>query len=312
MSDFFLRFELPITEFIINHNHKLTFIGSCFSDEISNYAKNSGFQVLSNPFGTIYNPISIAKNLLDALSDNVNVSVLQRDELYFSWDASTKISAKSESELEQLILTKNTSLKDHLAQPGFLFITFGTAFIYRLKEDNRYVANCHKQPSQLFEKELTSAEEILSIWKILIDKLERFNPSLKIVFTISPVRHIRDGIIENNRSKARLIHAVEKLTELNDVEYFPSYEIVLDELRDYRFFKEDRIHPSEEASSYIWQRFSDLYLNDQTKKDVAEFIKVRKRLAHKSEKPVKLDTNTLKSIQYLENKFPWVRWNVEK
>lgn len=312
MSDFFLRFELPKTEFTINHTHKLTFIGSCFSDEISNYAIDSGFQVLSNPFGTIYNPISIAKNLLHALTDYVDVSVLKRDELYFSWDASTKISAISKSELKQIILARNTSLKKHLAQPGFLFVTFGTAFIYKLKKENQYVANCHKQPSQLFVKELSSVENIVHLWKELIENLRLYNPELKVIFTVSPVRHIRDGIIENNRSKARLIHSVEKLTELNDVEYFPSYEIVLDELRDYRFFKEDRIHPSEEASSYIWQRFSDLYLNDQTKKDVAEFIKVRKRLAHKSEKPVNLDTNTLKSIQYLENKFPWVRWNVEK
>ena len=312
MGDFFLRFDLPKSEFTINHTHKLTFLGSCFSDEISKKALESGFQVLSNPFGTIYNPISIAKNLLDALSDNVNVSVLKRDELYFSWDASTKISAKSESELEQLILTKNTSLKDHLAQPGFLFVTFGTALIYKLKEQNRYVANCHKQPSQLFKKELVEVDEVVDIWTNLIEKLQRFNPNLKIVFTVSPVRHIRDGIIENNRSKARLIQTVEKLTELNDVEYFPSYEIVIDELRDYRFFKEDRIHPSEEATKYIWIRFSDLYFDDQTKKDVVEIFKVRKRLAHRTEKSVDLDTNTLKSIQYLENQFPWVCWNVEK
>jgi hypothetical protein len=174
------------------------------------------------------------------------------------------------------------------------------------------VANCHKQPSQLFDKELTSVEEILSIWKDLIEKLQQFNPNLKIVFTVSPVRHIRDGIIENSRSKARLIQVVEKLTELKQVEYFPSYEIVLDELRDYRFFKEDRIHPSAEATKYIWKRFSDLYFDDQTKKDVDEFLKVRKRLAHKAEKSFALDENTLKSIKYLENQFPWVRWNVEK
>lgn len=312
MSDFFLRFDLPKSEFTINHTHKLTFLGSCFSDEISKKALESGFQVLSNPFGTIYNPISIAKNILDALNGNTTISFLQRDEMYYSWDASTKIAAKSKSEAEQIILSKNNNLREHIGLPGFLFVTFGTAFIYKLKEQNRYVANCHKQPSQLFEKELVGVDEVVDIWTNLIEKLQRFNPNLKIVFTVSPVRHIRDGIIENNRSKARLIQAVEKLTELNDVEYFPSYEIVIDELRDYRFFKEDRIHPSEEATKYIWKRFSDLYFDHQTKKDVVEIYKVRKRLAHRTEKYVDLDTNTMKSIQYLENQFPWVRWNVEK
>jgi hypothetical protein len=164
----------------------------------------------------------------------------------------------------------------------------------------------------LFEKEISSVEKIAEIWQEVLTKLRQTNPKLKVVFTVSPVRHIRDGIIENNRSKARLLQVVETLTELNDVEYFPSYEIVIDELRDYRFFKEDRIHPSEEATKYIWKRFSDLYFDDQTKKDVIEIFKVRKRLAHRTEKYVELDMNTLKSMQHLENEFPWVRWNVDK
>lgn len=312
MSDFFLRFDLPKSELTINHTHKLTFIGSCFSEEISKYAIESGFQVLSNPHGTIYNPISIAKNLLDSIEGNTNISLLHRDNFFYSWDASTKISAKSKIDLEHLIFDRNNYLKGQLSSPGFLFITFGTAFTYKLKGENRYVANCHKQPNQLFEKEMINVDVILKIWRELIDKLRHFNPDLKIIFTVSPVRHVRDGIIENSRSKARLIQVVEKLTELNQVQYFPSYEIILDELRDYRFFKEDRIHPSEEAIKYIWNRLSSFYFDEQTKKYVDEFLKVNKRLTHRVEKSFELDESTLKSMTSLKNQFPWVNWNVEK
>jgi lysophospholipase L1-like esterase len=312
MSDFFLHFDLPKTDFSINHSHKLTFLGSCFSDEMSKYALDAGFDVLSNPYGTIYHPFAIAKNIIDAIDGNKNIPVLERDDLFYSWDASTKVSAKSNIELEQSILSKNKKLVEHLGKPGILFITFGTAFIYRLKESNSYVANCHKLPGNLFKKEILSVEKIVEIWQEVLTKLRQTNPKLKVVFTVSPVRHIRDGIIENNRSKARLLQVEEELSSLENVEYFPSFEIVIDELRDYRFFKEDRVHPSVEAIKYIWKRFSDLYFDEKTQNVVEEFSKVRKRLAHRSEKYVELNMNTLKSMQHLENEFPWVRWNVEK
>ena len=312
MSNFFLHFDLPKTKFSINHFDKLTFLGSCFSDEISNNAENSGFHVISNPFGTIYHPFAIAKNLIYAIEGKTNIPVLERDELFYSWDASRKVSAKSKIELEQIIISKNKKLLEHISQPGFLFITFGTSFIYKVKDKSSYVANCHKQPGNLFEKENSSTDKIIEIWQETLIKLSKLNPDLKVVFTISPVRHIRDGIIENNRSKARLIYAVEKLTSRQNVDYFPAYEIVMDELRDYRFFKEDRIHPTAEAINFIWKRFSDLYFDEQTKTTIQEFSKIRKRLAHRSDQQLNLDAQTLKSMQHLENEFPWVRWNVEK
>jgi lysophospholipase L1-like esterase len=312
MSDFFLKFDIPKTEFSINHFHKLTFLGSCFSDEISTFALQSGFDVLSNPFGTTYNSISIARNILDALDENKSIPFLKRDELVYSWNASTKISAKSELELEQKITARNKELVSQLSHPGYLFITFGTAFIYKLKSKNKYVANCHKQPANLFEKEMSSVDEIQELWQEVITKLGEKNPLLKIIFTVSPVRHVRDGIIENNRSKARLIQAVENLSTIENVGYFPSYEIMMDELRDYRFFKEDHVHPSAEALKYLWKRFSDLYFDDQSEKVIEEFSKIRKRLAHRTDRSLDLDSNTLKSMALLKNKYPWVSWNVEK
>jgi lysophospholipase L1-like esterase len=312
MSDFFLRFDLPKTEYSINHSHKLTFLGSCFSDEMSKYAKGSGFDVVSNPYGTIYHPISIANNLSDALHEVTQFADFERDGFYYSWNCSTKINASSREELNHLLSEKNRKLLEHLSQPGFLFVTFGTAFIYRLKNENKYVANCHKQPGQFFLKELSNAAAIVETWKELLQKMQVKFPQLKVVFTVSPVRHIRDGIIENNRSKARLIQVVEELSSGENVAYFPSYEIVMDELRDYRFFQEDRIHPTLEATKYIWNRFSDMYFNEQTKKVVEDCLKVKKRLAHRSALNHNLDLNTLKSMQYLESHFPWISWNAEK
>jgi hypothetical protein len=312
MSDFFLKFNLPKTDLSIDHSHKLTFLGSCFSDEISNRALESGFDVLSNPFGTIYHPLAITKNILNAIDGNTNFPFLERNGLFYSWDASTKIFAKSKSVLEEIIATKNKQLLAQLSKPGFLFITFGTAHIYKAKAENRYVANCHKLPGNLFDKEITPAENIIEIWQDVISKLWRINPELKLVFTVSPVRHIRDGIIENNRSKARLIQAVEQLVLLENANYFPSFEIVMDELRDYRFFKEDRVHPSEEAVNYIWKRFSELFFNDQTQNTILEFSKIRKRLAHRSVQELDFDAKTLKLLDYFQNEFPWIHWNVDK
>ena len=312
MSGFFLRFEPPKPKFSINHSHKLTFLGSCFSDEMSKYAIESGFDVISNPYGTIYHPISIANNLNDALNDVIHFSDIKREELYYSWSTSTRIHAKSESVLNDLMMNLNRGMLAHLDKPGVLFITFGTAFIYKLKGENMLVANCHKQPGTMFEKQLTSVDKIVSYWKEILGKLQQRNPNLKVVFTVSPVRHIRDGVIENNRSKSRLLQAVEELTLLENVDYFPSYEIVIDELRDYRFFKEDRIHPSNEATKYVWNRLSELYFGEQTKNVIGEFLKVRKRLVHRYTQTQDLDVNTLKSIKYLEGEFPWISWGVEK
>lgn len=309
MSDFFLRFDIPKkTEFLINHSHRLTFLGSCFSNEISNYASQAGFHTLSNPFGTIYHPYPIAKNILDALNGNATFTFLKRDDLMYSWDASTKVNGKTEEELKIIINNLNEELIEQLMQPGFLFITFGSAFIYKLKSENRYVANCHKQPGILFDKEITSEDSIYALWRETLTKLRKLNPNLKVIFTVSPVRHIRDGLIENNHSKARLIRVIEQLAATLKVDYFPSYEIMIDELRDYRFYKEDRVHPSAEAIQYIWNQFSDLYFDVQTKNNIQEILKIRKRLGHRSNTESSLDLNLVKSMEQMKEKFPWINW----
>ncbi len=308
MSDFFLNFTIEKSKIQISHLHNLTFLGSCFSNEISTYSKEAGFRVNSNPFGTIFHPVPLAENLNQILENTNRIEFLERDGKHYSWNTSTSVFGQTQEDLAQKIQEKSSSLRNHLSEPGILFVTFGSAFFYELKETGKIVANCHKQPNHLFEKKLSEVFELVEVWIALLEKLKKYNANLKVVFTISPVRHIRDGIVENNRSKARLIHLVEILCMQSDATYFPSYEIMMDELRDYRFYKQDRIHPNDEALSYIWNRFSEIYFDDKTKVLSSEFMRVRKRLAHKSDFDHFLDDKTVQLKMKLESEFPWVQW----
>ena len=307
MNQFFLPFSIPLSTSKINHSNSFTFLGSCFSDEIGTVAELSGFDTLINPFGTIFNPISLGDQLLKSIGKSQEVAILERENRYYTWEASTKIVANSPEEIKKLIVHKREGLALQLSKPGFLIVTFGTAYLYRLNQ-GEVVANCHKQPGHFFHKELVTKEEILNLWKQVISNLQEWNPSLKIIFTVSPVRHVRDGIVENNRSKARLIDAVSELVNNPRVMYFPSYEIVLDVLRDYRFFKKDRIHPNEEAIQYVWDSFSSVYFSDETKSIVQQIMQIRKRLAHKSDQIMSLDEKTLQVLNGFKQNYPWIRW----
>jgi hypothetical protein len=308
VSNFFLNFPIDKSVKHISHAHNLTFLGSCFSNEISSLALESGFRVNSNPFGTIFHPIPLAENVIQVIDNKNQNDFLERDGKYYSWNASTTIFGQSPEDLHRNIQAKTATLRNHLSEPGFVFVTFGSAFYYELKENNKIVANCHKQPNQFFEKKLSEVEELVEVWINVIENLRMFNSKLNVVFTVSPVRHIRDGLVENNRSKGRLIQLVEKICKESGSTYFPSYEIVIDELRDYRFFKQDRIHPNEEAISYVWNRFSEKYFDDQTKLVISDFFQVRKRLAHRSEINGIVDNRLLELKSKLEREFPWVQW----
>lgn len=308
MSNFFLNFPIDKSKNQISHSSNLTFLGSCFSNEISCLADQAGFRINSNPFGTIFHPIPIAENLTQVIDNQNQIDFLQREGKYYSWNASSKVFGQTHEDLLQKIQEKTTCLRNHLSEPGFLFVTFGSAFYYELNETKKIVANCHKQPNYLFDKRISEVDNLIEVWINILENLKKFNSKLNIVFTVSPVRHIRDGIVENNRSKARLIQMVEQLCLKTDATYFPSYEIVMDELRDYRFYKQDRIHLTEEAVSYIWNRFSEMYFDDKTKLVTSDFFQVRKRLAHRSEVNQKIDDKTLQLKSKLEKEFPWVQW----
>lgn len=277
---FKLDTEIPGFDCKIEYGKPLIFLGSCFSDEISKKFKYAGFDTLSNTFGTIFHPIALAQNIQKSLNDSIDFPVFEINDSFFSWDCSTTVSANSKEELEILLIEKQKTLKDYILNASHIFITLGSSFGYRLVSNNNLVANCHKQKQNFFQKELTTVEEMEKLWVETLDLIYKVNPKINIVFTVSPVRHSKDGLVENNRSKARLIELISFLESKFPVSYFPSYEIVLDELRDYRFFKEDMIHPNQLAIDFIWEKIEGSFFDSETQKVIAKVFELRKLSAH--------------------------------
>ncbi|MES2588911.1 MAG: GSCFA domain-containing protein [Bacteroidota bacterium] len=269
--------ETEITDFNqkISHKDKIVFFGSCFSDELSARFKNAGFDVLSNPFGTIFHPLAMARNFENIFSNKAQHHIFEQNKTFFSWNCSSLICKNSEKELEEELNLIDSKLSELLKNTSYLFITFGTAWGYFHNEEKCIVANCHKQKSDLFEKQLTEIDEMFVSWSAVLAKIYKENPKIKIVFTVSPVRHAKDGLIENNRSKARLFEVISRLEKHFPTAYFPSYEIIQDELRDYRFYKEDLIHPNEQAISYVWSNIKTTLFDSKTLNKLDEIEKLR-------------------------------------
>ncbi len=268
MSVFRTEINPAPSSYKINHLSPLLFIGSCFTDNIGIKLKELRFNVSINPTGILYNPVSI-KNSLAFLSEEKEYTLSDIgmfNELYYSFDHDTSFSHPvSKICLDQI----NTGIhkgNEQLRKASLIFLTFGTSWIYIHKTQQRIVANCHKIPEKEFERRLLSVEEIVSEFSGLINNITRVNPDVKFIFSVSPVRHWKDGAVGNQISKAILILAIHRLMELFPActEYFPAYELLLDDLRDYRFYDEDLLHPGANAISYIWDKFSSLYFNQQT------------------------------------------------
>lgn len=283
--EFKLNFEIPKSELLLTHKDSIVLIGSCFSDEMAGNCLNSGFNNESNTFGTLFHPTAIANVLNASINRENQINLFKRDNLYFSWDSAAKVYGSTEYELKSNVLALRESFRDKLLNAKLLIVTFGTSWGYRHNSLNSIVGNCHKAPSSEFERELSGSAELYEQWSDLLLRLKKFNPSLKIVFTVSPVRHAKDGLIENNRSKARLIELVHSLCEVENVSYFPSFEILIDELRGYRFYAEDLVHPNKLAIEYIWNKFSEAFFNDDTRKLIEEVRSIKTALAHKSLHP---------------------------
>ena len=305
-----LDFHPEISYEKIQIGNKITLLGSCFSDEIAIRLRNSGFHVVANPFGTIFHPTALA-NLL--LITDVESSVIKRDDLFFSWLAAGSIYSTSKENLVDKLLELQNYLIDSLRNSSFLFVTFGTAFAYEHEKYGSVVANCHKLPASNFLKVLSTVSEMDQDWNLCLEKIYEINPNIKVVFTVSPVRHIKDGIIENNRSKARLIELTNRFSEMTNTIYFPSYEIVIDVLRDYRFYKEDLIHPTNQAVDYIYKQLEYVFMDEQTQKITEQVRKLKANQKHKilypeSIKSVEFENvNNEKIADFLKNN-PQVFW----
>lgn len=288
--DFHLSFKIPAFTQKINYSQKLLFIGSCFAENIGELMQRHKFNVLTNPNGIIYNPISISAVLNNVIGNNV----LKEDDLFFAnecWNSWEHHSKFSNTDKQNCLTTINNNIafaNTFLKESDWLFITFGSAFVYRLNNTGQIVSNCHKIPQKEFTRHLLEVNEIVTSHTSLINNLKKFNPHLKVVFTVSPVRYIRDGVVENTLSKARLIEAAHQLTKLHDtVFYFPAYELVIDDLRDYRFYKRDMVHPNEQAIEYVFEKLMNTLFEEGTQ---VIFEKIKNIINAKHHKPFNANT----------------------
>ena len=285
------RIDIPASEWKIAAGEKVLLVGSCFADEIGEKMVRGGFEAMVNPFGTLYNPASIAASLLRSISekeytaDSVELIQSESDGMWHSWMHHSSFSSLDVATLVERINGTTHCVADFLREADVLIVTMGTAIIYRLKETGMLVANCHKQLDSLFVRERLNAYDIVDQWEMLLQLLESVNPKLKVIFTVSPIRHKRDGYHVNQVSKGILLQGVDEIvngkSSNSQCFYFPSYEIMMDELRDYRFYADDMIHPSEKAVEYIWQRFQDTYFDNKTKDAVAKATKEWARHQHR-------------------------------
>ncbi|MEP5611741.1 MAG: GSCFA domain-containing protein [Cyclobacteriaceae bacterium] len=277
---FKLNLDIPPSSSRISLEDKIYLTGSCFSDEIGARLSTSKFDNIHNPFGTLYNPLSIFKTLRGDLDPS---NTIENQGVFYHWDYHGKISSLSDEDLEKKVVSSLSASNNFLANSKYLIVTLGTSFVYELNETSQVVANCHKVPASKFRRRLLDKDEIVQSFGSLHEKL---NPNLTIVFTVSPVRHAKDGLVENNLSKAILLQAVHQtVNDYENVEYFPAFEIMNDELRDYRFFAEDMVHPSQQAVDYIWQKFSDVYFDDNLKAFIQDWAKIRHAINHKPFQP---------------------------
>lgn len=266
----------------IRYPEKILLSGSCFTEHIGRNLQQFKFPVLQNPNGILFDPLSVAASL----TSYTQKKIFTGDELFFhhelwhSWDHHSRFSGIKKEEVLSAINAAHHEAHEFLSGTNWLIITLGTAYAYQRVDSHQFVANCHKAPPQQFIKHLCTIEEINAALENCLYQLFRFNPTLQVVLTVSPVRHIRDGVINNNRSKARLLESAHHLEEkFSNLHYFPSYELVIDVLRDYRFYDLDLVHPNYQATQYVLEQFIKYYFTEESRviaEEVEKLVIARK------------------------------------
>lgn len=311
-----INFTTPIkiiSKETLTYYNKFIFIGSCFSENIVEKMRHLGFNVSTNPQGILYNPISIA----DCASNILNHRVWHENDLdksgefYISWQHHGAFKSVSKQDALREMNAQMKKSIDLVGEKLVLVITLGSAKVYELCSNERVVGNCHKAPAKLFKSRLLKIEEIISHYKDLICQWRAKYPDVLFVFTVSPIRHVRDGLVENQLSKATLLLAINELKKEWDdiVEYFPAYEIMIDELRDYRFYDNDLIHPSSLSVEYIWQKFCDGYFGANTLAIMAEVEEYSSLAGHRILNPESIGAENHRAklkdqYEKLTEKFP--------
>jgi hypothetical protein len=285
--DFHLEFKPKPFPQKINHRHRLLLIGSCFTENIGSKLKHVKFDVLQNPNGILFNPLSIVQ-AVNSYIDNIQYTaadLFYENESWNSWDHHSRFSHPDQHECLRINNESQHAAHQFLKTAEWILVTVGSAFVYELSNGS-IVANCHKVPTDKFNKKLLTPAMIADSFAGMLESIFTFNPAAKIIFTISPVRHLRDGFVENNRSKASLIQAIHQLTDMDErLFYFPAYELVIDDLRDYRFYAEDMVHPNYAATNYVWEKFITTCIDEQSKELMKEINAINAAKNHKPFNP---------------------------
>ncbi|KJD32652.1 GSCFA domain-containing protein [Tamlana sedimentorum] len=308
---------------LIDYNSNILLLGSCFSENIGDKLEYFKFKNLQNPFGILFHPKAIEVLITDALNNKIYTDndVFFYNEQWHCFNAHSKLSNTSKEELLNKLDLQLQNTKIQLQTASHIVITLGTAWVYRFIENNSIVANCHKIPQKNFKKELLSVQNVSESLQNIINQIRKVNKDSSIIFTVSPVRHLKDGFIENTQSKSHLISAIhqvvngQSVTKIGSINYFPSYEIMMDELRDYRFYNEDMIHPSDLAVKYIWESFKQVWVDENMYSVMDKVDKIQKSFKHKpynvnSESHKDFLKNLKLKIHILQSQYPHLLFNI--
>ncbi len=311
--------KVPIVNYPhpIDYNSKIVSLGSCFAENMGEKFTYFKFQSNVNPFGIIFNPISIENSIRRAIDKTIftEKDIFLHNDLWHSFEVHSEL---SHSDKEAFLINLNNTLeltRQQIVDSTHIIITLGTAWVYKSNESDSIVANCHKVPQKQFTKELLSVETIQKSLNHIIDLVASVNKEANVLFTVSPVRHIKDGFVENNVSKAHLMSAIYNVVsnQPSKVNHFPSYEIMMDELRDYRFYNQDMLHPNQVAIDYIWKRFSETAIAKEAFSTMEEVDSIQKSLQHRpfnpnSESHQKFLDNLNQKINKLALQFPNIKF----
>lgn len=318
-----LQLQIPLakqSKNLIDYQSCILLLGSCFSDNIGTKLDYFKFKNLQNPFGILFQPIAIETLIEKTIKQHrySEKDLFFHNEQWHCFDAHSKLSSTSKTQLLNNLNTAIELTHQYILNSTHIIITLGTAWVYVFRETEKTVANCHKVNQKQFCKRLLSVEEIANSLKNTVHLINSINTQASIIFTVSPVRHIKDGFIENTLSKAHLISGIHQFLNnktLNQdfLHYFPSYEIMMDELRDYRFYKEDMVHPNNTAINYIWEKFQNVWLDLGAFKTMDDVSSVQKGLQHKAFNPqskahLQFLQNLKAKIQQLQNQFPHIEF----
>ncbi|WKD85088.1 hypothetical protein KCTC32516_00427 [Polaribacter huanghezhanensis] len=312
-----LQTQIPVAKekyHPITYDSKILLLGSCFSENIGNKLAYFKFQSTQNPFGILFHPKAIENLITNAINEKeyTENDIFFANERWHSFDVHSNLSSSDKNELLTNLNQQITATNQHLKNASHIIITLGTSWIYRFIEADTIVANCHKIPQKKFLKKLLSVNEITESLDAIIALIKSINQKITILFTVSPVRHLKDGFTQNQQSKSHLISAIHQVVEpKKHTHYFPSYEIMMDELRDYRFYAEDMIHPNKTAINYIWKKFTDSWISNDSKGTMKEVSTIQNGIHHRpfnpnSEEHQQFLEDLQVKVKSLQEKYPFI------